>query len=580
MTTHATTDIADSVQQRVRMQQKAESLSAVALRALTGRRQLHFEGGRLYDHQGRIPIHAPHLQLQPGVDTLQSYRGVVDAVALRLQLSDPQLHANLLPQEPVERMVFEWLEQLRVESLVPADLPGVRHNLISRYQTWSAAFLDSGATETSLGILLFALSQITWSRLMAHELPEHIQDLLEPTRAGLAPAIGTALAGIRRHRDDQRRYADYALQIAHDIAQRVQSEYEDTPGTKTLQRGGFTLSLDFEQDDGDAYATAHSGDSVVFAEAQGRYRIFTQRYDKELDAAGLVRAPVLREYRQTLDRRVAQQGVNVARLTRALRAVLARSQRDGWLFGQEEGVIDGRRLAQLISSPAERRLFRQDQHVPVVDCAVSFLVDCSGSMKQYSISLALMMDIMVRALGQAGVATEVLGFTTLAWNGGRAHKDWFAAGKPEAPGRLNEACHLVFKDADISWRRGRAQLVAMMKPDLYKEGVDGEAVQWACGRLMARDSRRRILLVVSDGSPMDSATNLANDKFYLDNHLKSVIRQITLNQPVEILGLGVGLDLSPYYPRSLPIDLTHGLDNAVFDELLMLLAGRGPAFRK
>src|SRR5690606_17630626 len=135
--------------------------------------------------------------------------------------------------------------------------------------------------------------------------------------------------------------------------QRVQSEYEDTPQTKALRRGTFALSLDFEQDDGEAYASAQDGDSAVFAEAQGKYRIFTQRYDKELDAAGLVRAPLLREYRQTLDRRVAEQGVNVARLTRALRAVLARSQRDGWLFGQEEGVIDGRRLAQLISSPAE-----------------------------------------------------------------------------------------------------------------------------------------------------------------------------------------------------------------------------------
>src|SRR5690606_32384974 len=137
-------------------------------------------------------------------------------------------------------------------------------------------------------------------------------------------------------------------------------------------------------------------------------------------ASGQVREALLREYRQGLDRRVAEQGVNVARLTRALRTVLARHERNDWHFGQEEGVIDGRRLAQLISSPAERRLFRRDRYVPVVDCAVSFLIDCSGSMRQYSASLALMMDIMMRALGQAGVASEVLGFTTLAWNGGRA----------------------------------------------------------------------------------------------------------------------------------------------------------------
>lgn len=574
MTNHAATDSAESIQRRVRNQQKAEALSAVALRALTGRAQLHFEGGRLYDGQKRIPVHAPHLQLQPGIDTLQSYRGVADAVALRLRFSDAALHAELLPEEPVERLVFEWLEQLRVESLAPVSLPGVRRNLIKRYRDWSDAFLDSGATETSLGILLFTLSQVTWSRLMAVELPEHIQDLMEPTRAGLAPAIGSALAGIRRHRNDQRRYADYALQIARDIAQRVQSEYEDTPETVEVKRGGFTLSLDFEQDDGDAFASAQSGESAVFEGAQGRYRIFTRRYDRELDAASLVRGALLREYRRALDRRVAEQGVNVARLTRALRAILARPQRDGWRFGEEEGVIDGRRLAQLISSPAERRLFRRDQYLPVADCAVSFLIDCSGSMRQYNTTLALMVDILMRALGQAGVATEVLGFTTMAWNGGRARRDWFARGRPAAPGRLNEVCHLVFKDADTTWRRARARIVALMKPDLYKEGVDGEAVQWACGRLLAQSRERRILVVVSDGCPMDSATNLANDAFYLDNHLKSVVRQFTQNRSVEILGLGVGLDLSPYYPRSLPVDLTQGLDNSVFDEFLMLLAGR------
>ena len=568
-----------SIQQRVRKQQKLEALSAVALRALTGRSQLHFEGGRLYEGAERVPVHAPHLQWQPDVDGLQSYRGIADAVALRLQLSDARLHAELQPEDDVARLVFELLEQLRVESLAPASLPGLRRNLIWRYRTWSDAFLDSGMTESSLGILLFAVSQITWSRLMVQALPEHVQDLLEPTRAGLAPAIGEALAGIRRYREDQRRYADYALQIAADIAQRVQKEYEDTPRSKSFRRGNFTLSLDFEQDNEEPYASAHTGDSVVFEETQGKYRIFTQRYDKELNAIDLVRPALLREYRQTLDQRVAQQGVNVARLTRALRAVLARPEIDGWQFGQEEGVIDGRRLSQLISSPAERRIFRKDQHIPLVDCAVSFLLDCSGSMRQYSSSLAIMMDIMMRALSQAGVTTEVLGFTTLAWNGGRARQDWFARGRPQAPGRLNEACHLVFKDVDTSWRCARQQIPALMKPDLYKEGIDGEAVLWACRRLMATGKQRRILIVLSDGCPMDTATNLANDTFYLDNHLKSVVRQISQSMPVEILGLGVGLDLSPYYQRSLPIDLTQGLDNSVFDELLMLLAGRSQPFR-
>ncbi|NYT63077.1 cobalt chelatase [Alcaligenaceae bacterium] len=560
-------------QQRIRYQYRAEELSAVVLRALTGNMQLHFEGGRLYDNKQRVPAYAPHLQLRPGIDSLASYRGVADSQALRLLLSDAAEHEKWIPDQPVERLIFEWLEQLRVESLAPESWPGVRHNLILRYQTWSDAFLESGAAETSLGILLFAFSQIAWSRLMAHALPEHIQDLLEPTRAALAPALGEAFAGIRRCRHNQAGFAPYALQIARDIGQRVQSEYEDSPETANARRGAFTLSLDFEQDESDGFVLVHSGDSEAFIASQGQYRVFTSQYDQELQAASLVRQALLLAYREQLDQRLAKQGINIARLSRALRVLLAQPQRDGWRFGEEEGVIDGRRLAQLISSPGERRLFRRDQFKPVSNCTVSFLVDCSGSMKQYSTTLALMLDIFMRALEQAGVGTEILGFTTLAWNGGRARRDWLAQGRQPMPGRLNEACHLVFKEVDTSWRRARSQIVALMKADLFREGVDGEAVQWASQRLLERDYERRILIVLSDGCPMDGATSLANDAFYLDNHLKMVVRQYG-QQGIEIIGLGVGLDLSPYYSRSMAIDLSDGLDNAVFDEFLYLLSGR------
>ncbi len=562
------------IQQRSRYQQKAEELSAVALRALTGNRQLHFEGGRLYDDTQRIPAYAPHLHLQPGIDSLASYRGVADGLALRLLFSDAAQHERLMPDQPVQRLIFEWLEQLRAESLAPDSLPGVRHNLIVRYQAWSDTFLGSGATETSLGILLFAFSQIAWSRLMAHELPEHVQDLLEPTRAALACSLGEAFGGIRRYRDDQIRFAHYALQIARDIAQRVQSEYEDSPENAKAGRASFTLSLDREQDEGEDLAAAHSGESATFIAAKGRYRVFTSQYDQELDAASLVRTALLQEYRRELDECLARQGVNIARLSRAFRMLLARPQYDGWRFGEEQGVIDGRRLAQLISSPGERRIFRSDQYLPVSDCTVSFLVDCSGSMKQYNGVLALMLDIFMRALEQAGVGTEILGFTTLAWNGGRARQDWLAQGQPASPGRLNESCHLIFKEVATSWRRARSQIVALMKADLFREGIDGEAVQWACQRLLERNQKRRILVVMSDGCPMDSATNLANDAFYLDNHLKTVLRHYTRNHSIEIIGLGVGMDLSPYYLQSMAVDLSSGLDNSVFDEFLLLLSGR------
>ena len=277
--------------------------------------------------------------------------------------------------------------------------------------------------------------------------------------------------------------------------------------------------------------------------------------------------------RERLDERVREQGVNVARLARQLAALFAQPEREGWLFGEEEGQIDGRRLAQLVSSPAERHLFRQERFQPKPHTLVSLLIDCSGSMKGHIEAVAVLVDVFGRALQQAGISTEVLGFTTGAWNGGRVQRDWMALGRPSHPGRLNEVTYMVYKDADTSWRRARSAMAALLKPDLFREGIDGEALDWACTRMNGRDESRRVLLVISDGCPMDTATNLANDTFYLDNHLKDVVARRERLGEVEIYGLGVGLDLSPYYSRCLALDLSQGLSNAVFAEILQMLGG-------
>ena len=206
------------------------------------------------------------------------------------------------------------------------------------------------------------------------------------------------------------------------------------------------------------------------------------------------------------------------------------------------GQIDGRRLAQLVSSPAERHLFRQERFQPKPHTLVSLLIDCSGSMKAHIEAVAVLVDIFVRASLQAGINTEVLGFTTGAWNGGRAQRDWLAQGRPAHPGRLNEVSYMVYKDAETGWRRARPAIAALLKPDLFREGVDGEAVDWACARMSGRDEQRRVLIVISDGCPMDTATNLANDAFYLDNHLKEVVARHERQADIDIFGLGVGLD--------------------------------------
>jgi cobaltochelatase CobT len=569
---------ASAMQRRVRQEELVAELCAGVVRAFSGERDLHFRGRRL--HRGRValPWFAPHLHPSPETDDFASFRGVADGLALRLTESDAALHERLRPEELVERMVFEMLEQFRVEALAPEVMAGMRHNLRHRHEQWSLAFHHSGLTDTARGLLLYAVAQICRARVSGQQVVEETEDMLEATRFALAPLIGHALAGLRRDRTDQAAYAVHALAIARTVATMLHEAGDDGGSSRDPhvddKRSVFSLVADMDQEIVERFTTAESGRSAVLDDAGGTYRVFTTAYDREHDAATLARKEVLAGHREKLDRRIAGQGVNIARLARELRALLADPARDGWDGGQEEGLIDGRRLAQLVASPTERRLFRTERMEPVADCMVSFLIDCSGSMKEHAESVAMMIDVFTRALEQAGVTSEVLGFTTGAWNGGRAQRDWVRAGRPAHPGRLNERCHLVFKAAATPWRRARPAMAALLKADLFREGIDGEAVDWACLRLRQRAEARKLLLVISDGSPMDSATHLANDAHYLDHHLRDVIARQEQRGDIEIAGIGVGLDLSPYYSRSHVLDLAASTGNTIFREVIELMAGR------
>ena len=566
-------------QELARRQQQIEELCSAAIRALTGDAHLHFRSNRLYQDERPLPVNAPHLRLHPETDDFRAFRAFADGASLRIRYSCPDLHRRHLPEEPVERLIFELLEQLRAESLVPASLPGVRENLHRRFDAWSETYHKARLTETGLGILLYTVAQVCWARLTGNPVWEPTEGMLEHTRAALAPIIGAHLARLARTRHHQAEFAPHALAIARAVSNMIRNAVAEEGDDETNEAedsaalAAFSLLLDFDNGDSDTLTVAASGHSKT-VEASPGYRVFSRRHDREVNAADLVRKALLRDYRQQLDEWVGHQGINVRRLTRLLMAVLAVEDRDGRTFGEEQGNIDGRRLAQLISSPAERRLFWLDRYQPTSDCMVSLLVDCSGSMKEYANALAGIADILVRALEQAKVTTEVLGFTTGAWGGGRPRAEWMGRGRPKYPGRLNETCHMVFKDAGRNWRRARHDLAAFLKLDIYREGVDGEAIEWACSRMLAHGARRRILIVISDGCPTDGATGLANDEFYLGNHLREVVDRHTAQGDVEILGLGVGLDLSPYYQRCLATDLGQGLDNRLFFEIVQLIAGR------
>ncbi|GAB3359890.1 cobaltochelatase CobT-related protein [Amycolatopsis echigonensis] len=555
-----------------RARQRVEELSAAAIRAVSGSPDAHFRGGRLHRGIRPVPMPAPHLRADD--EDVQSFRGAADGMALHLSRSDRDLHRRLRPEGGVERLLFELLEQFRVESLVPAGFPGVTANLRRRHERWSLSAHHNGLTESARGVLIYTVAQVARARITGEPVVAETEDLIEATRAAIAPMLGAQLAGLRRSRADQAAFAEHARALAETVAGLLEPEKsEKSEDEDEEDAAAYALLLDFDDETGsEEGGTARLGDHQGPV-AAGSYRVFTTAYDREDRAGPLVRPELLRELRDQLDARVAKQGVNVARLARELTAVLAEPERSGWDGAQEEGQIDGRALARLIATPADHRVFRVERTEPVADVLVTFLIDCSGSMKAHRETVAVLVDLFARALDLAGARCEILGFTTGAWHGGRARRDWLRAGRPKQPGRLNERRHLVFKDAATPWRRARRDVAALLKADLFREGIDGEALAWAAERAQAWEARRRLVFVLSDGSPMDGATALANEERYLDRHLVRVADGLERGE-TEVYGIGVGLDLSAYYRRSLALDAAEGTGFRAFREILDLLARR------
>ena len=540
-----------------------EAWGGALLRAITGDGALQWSGQTLY--AGTTPQALPaahHTDVPP---ELTDQRGLLDSVGLRLSLSDQALHRKHLPVDPVERMLFELLEQLRVESLVPDTWPGARSNMRERFVHWAREFMDSGLIESDLGILLFSVALIAWSRLTDQELPDRMSDTIEFTRMGMSPFLGRYWVQLRRTREDQSAFIEPALAVARWVGAAVRAAQEEAPrgSGNPKRRSSFALPLHFESQNTDELPLAQTGDSRAWASASQTYRVYSRQYDREEPATELIRRAQLIEFREQMDDEIARSGLHIGRLARYFQQRLAMHQRDGWNFGLEEGYLDGGRLSQLVSDPQLREIFKDEMHRPINETAVTFLLDCSGSMKGHAKPLSMLVDVLGRALDMAGVRVEVLGFSTGAWNGGRVRRDWQKAGQPEFPGRLNERLHIVFKDAAKPWRHSRQGIAALRKPDIFREGIDGEGVEWACERLLAQPARRRILLVISDGCPMDTATNQANDAHYLDQHLRQVLAARERAGDVKVCALGVGLDLGVFYRQRLALDWVDGVDEAM-----------------
>ncbi|MDI6625993.1 MAG: cobaltochelatase subunit CobT, partial [Brevundimonas sp.] len=301
------------------------------------------------------------------------------------------------------------------------------------------------------------------------------------------------------------------------------------------------------------------------------YRVFTTAYDETIDAAELCDPNELERLRTLLDQQLTALSSVVARLANKLQRRLMAQQNRSWAFDLEEGVLDTARLTRIITDPTSPLSFKAESESPFRDTVVTLLLDNSGSMRGRPIMVAAVCaDILARTLERCGVKVEILGFTTRAWKGGQAREAWISAGKPAHPGRLNDLRHIIYKSADAPWRRAKKNLGLMMREGLLKENIDGEALTWAHERLLGRPEARQILMVISDGSPVDDSTQSANAALYLDKHLRQVIEEIETRSPVELIAIGIGHDVTRWYRRAVTIVDVEQLGGVMIEKLAEL----------
>ncbi len=550
---------------------------AAAIRALSANPEAEYKRQTLFLKGRTRSLHVPHLLADALKDSFSRNRGVADCIALRLIHSDLSLHRSLSPPYPVARLAFDILEQLRCEARLQQTLVGIQRNVDEAFDQWCRQSRGNGLVENELGLLIYSLAWIVRSRLANRVQDGEVEGLIESVRFRLAPVIGDDLAMLKKRIDDQREYARHALNIAQAIQEIALSVGGDRIDRHLAALRDRTLLPPVDEVD-DRYVESGIGEGGRMeegADQEDQYHVFCTDFDRLVAAKDLYRIEQRRKLRAELDRMIQAQTVNISRLALRLQRLFAIPRRSGWQDGEEEGYLDGRRLGQLVSKPGYYRVFKQEKQAPHCDTVIGFLIDNSGSMKRQRFqAVAILVDIYCRALELAGVSTEILGFTTAGWAGGESVREWRKSGSPGYPGRLNDRLHIVYKDAETSWRRSRYSISSLMNPIHFKEGLDGEALQWAERRLLSRVEGRKCLVMISDGAPMESATRNHNDPFYLERHLKQVASRIERAGQIELKAISTALDMDGFFSESIALDLAGTLGNRVFSSLEWLFSPR------
>ncbi|MDQ8028752.1 MAG: cobaltochelatase subunit CobT [Brevundimonas sp.] len=573
----------------------------------------------------------PHPPRDPGAPESASLRGQADRLALRLANHDAAVSARQRPLDSKAAEVFDAVEQARVEAVGSQALAGVRANMNSALLT---RLEKSGAiriTDAERVPVAEAVALLVRERLTGQRAPDGAGAMLDLVRAELENKAGRTLDALAEVAGDQTAFGERLKEVLKaldmDPGDGRGDDVSDDPGEEEPDPqdpdaadeedqedeedagGGEGQSMDGSTDDQTASDERDARPDGSPADPNGEatedgpelnegaqpnrqqtaddgraidaYRVFTTAYDEIVDAAELCDPNELERLRGLLDQQLTALSSVVARLANKLQRRLMAQQNRSWHFDLEEGVLDTARLTRIVTDPTSPLSFKAESESPFRDTVVTLLLDNSGSMRGRPIMVAAVCaDILARTLERCGVKVEILGFTTRAWKGGLSREAWISAGKPANPGRLNDLRHIIYKAADAPWRRAKKNLGLMMREGLLKENIDGEALLWAHDRLMARPEQRRILMVISDGAPVDDSTQSANAALYLDKHLRQVIEQLETKSSVELLAIGIGHDVTRWYRRALTIVDVEQLGGAMIEKLAELFDPKAEAAPK
>jgi cobaltochelatase CobT len=544
-------------------------------------------------------------------------RGHADSMALRLACHNKDVHRRLTPPAPAARAVFDAVEQARVEAIGSRRMLGVAGNLDAmlddRFQR--ARYADIAVRAEAP--LEDALAMIVRERLTGLEPPKNAQRIVDLWRPWVEERAAADLDKLGREIEDQRAFAFAvhklltALEMIDEGSLDTNPEEEEgdagepdgaeknQPGegaedhtgdasrSETVEASSDPMD-ESEIDAADAPTGESKGDAEFSPSGEGGdpsrppppsraeprspdYKAFTKKYDELVAAQDLCDAEELERLRSYLDKQLNNLSSIVARLANRLQRRLMAQQSRSWEFDLDEGILDPARLPRMIADPRQPLSFKREKDIEFRDTVVTLLIDNSGSMRGRPITVAATCaDILARTLERCGVKVEILGFTTRAWKGGQSREAWLHENKPASPGRLNDLRHIIYKSADAPWRRSRKHLGLMMREGLLKENIDGESLDWAHKRLVARTEQRRILMMISDGAPVDDSTLSVNPGNYLEKHLRRVIEEIETRSPVELIAIGIGHDVARYYRRAVTIVDAEELGGAMTEKLAEL----------